>query len=193
MLCYAGLDIALSIGRVSGAPPGELWMSAAMNQLFSIGHSRHTMQQFVALLRQHDIAALADVRSAPYSKWAPQFCKEPLQSAMRSAGIDYFFLGDELGGRPRGVQFYRSDGSVAYDLRALAPDFVRGLDRLIELSSGDVVAMMCAEENPTDCHRCRLVTPALSQRNVAVAHIRADGSVVADDDLPGRKQLKLFE
>jgi uncharacterized protein (DUF488 family) len=68
--------------------------------LFSIGHSSHTLEKFLSLLNHHRIELLIDTRSQPYSKYSPHFIAEPLQAALAPAGIQYIFMGKELGGRP---------------------------------------------------------------------------------------------
>jgi uncharacterized protein (DUF488 family) len=68
-----------------------------MPELFTIGHSTHSWEKFLELLRQHRIEAVADVRSSPYSQFNPQFNRETLQAALRQHGISYVFLGEELG------------------------------------------------------------------------------------------------
>ena len=67
--------------------------------VFTIGHSTHPQERFIALLRQHGITALCDVRSKPYSRMNPQFNREELEEALLAHGIAYRFLGEELGAR----------------------------------------------------------------------------------------------
>ena len=67
--------------------------------IYTIGHSKHPIERFIALLQQHGIDALADVRSTPYSRFNPQFNKEKLQTALAAGGVRYVFLGEELGAR----------------------------------------------------------------------------------------------
>ena len=70
-----------------------------MSELFTIGHSTHSWEKFLELLRQHRIEAVADVRSSPYSQFNPHFNRESLQLALPQQGISYVFLGEELGAR----------------------------------------------------------------------------------------------
>ena len=89
--------------------------------LFTIGHSNHPIAHFLALLQQHAIAALADVRSVPYSRRHPQFSRAPLAQSLAAAGIDYLFLGDELGARldaPVGVRQHGPSASRRVRLHA---------------------------------------------------------------------------
>ena len=67
--------------------------------VFTIGHSTHSQDAFIDLLRAHYVEAIADVRSMPYSRMNPQFNRESLMPALRASGIKYVFLGRELGAR----------------------------------------------------------------------------------------------
>jgi uncharacterized protein (DUF488 family) len=171
--------------------PGE---QVVMTTIHTIGHSHHSIEHFVALLRQHGVATLVDVRSRPYSRWAPQFQKDALSRSLAAVPIAYVFLGQEFGGRPEGAEFYDEHGHVDYERRTQAPDFRAGLDRLVAIARQGSTAIMCAEEDPIRCHRQLLVTPALQRSGVTVEHIRGDGHVQTEDELGGRKpQLRLFE
>ena len=66
--------------------------------IYTVGHSNHTIDHFLLLLRRHGISAIGDVRSIPYSRFAPHFNRRDLSVALRTAGITYVFLGRELGG-----------------------------------------------------------------------------------------------
>src|SRR5207237_7701781 len=95
----------------------------------TICHSKLEFRKFVALLKQHGIQAVADVRSSPYSQYNPQFNREPLQRALCEQGISYVFLGEELGARRSESECY-VDGRADYSLIAQTPGFKRGLDRI---------------------------------------------------------------
>lgn len=164
-----------------------------MMTIFTIGHSRHTADHFVSLLHGHEIARLVDVRSHPASKWAPHFGKVALAQALGGKGIDYVFLGRELGGRPEGADLYREDGSLDHQRRARAPDFMAGIERLLRLARERRTAILCAEEDPARCHRRLLVAPALRRAGHSVVHIRGGGRLEPDDGLaPASPQLGLF-
>src|SRR5215469_13535814 len=92
--------------------------------IFSIGHSNQSIEAFLALLQQHQIQVLVDVRSSPYSKYVPQFNSTPLADAVRQVGVKYMFMGRELGGRPDGNEFYDADGHVLYNRVAEASLFL---------------------------------------------------------------------
>lgn len=173
-------------------------MPAAVGGVFTIGHSTHAWKHFVALLRGADVTAVADVRTSPYSRHSPQFSRDSLRHALRRDGISYVFLGKELGGHPSGQRFY-CDGVPDYERMAQAPEFSAGLDRLIDGAQKYRVALVCAERDPLDCHRCLLVGRALAQRGVRVNHILDDGNIISHGaiedvllQLSGRDAADLF-
>lgn len=153
--------------------------------ILTIGHSTHPWEAFLALLRSANVTAIADVRSAPYSRRAPQFSRDALMAALRAAGIAYVHLGKELGGRPTDRALYR-DGVVDYERVAATADFARGLDRVMAGSRTHRVALMCAEREPLDCHRCLLVSRRLRERGATVGHILADGSIQPHSEIEAR-------
>jgi uncharacterized protein (DUF488 family) len=147
----------------------------------------------VSLLKAHGIQAVTDVRSNPWSRFAPQFNREALEQSLSSYGIDYAFRGAELGGRPEGDAFYDDDGHVRYSKVAATPLFESGIRRLESESRGRRVAMMCSEEDPSDCHRRLLVARVLLERGFDVDHIRGDGRLQSEDELAtAERQQTLF-
>jgi uncharacterized protein (DUF488 family) len=149
-------------------------MSATGNAVFTIGHSTHSAEAFLALLRQHEVGAVADVRSSPYSRFNPQFNREALEPFLKANGIQYVFLGRELGARSDDRSCYL-DGRVQYARLARTTVFQSGLDRVLQGAARYRVALMCAEKEPLECHRTLLVAKALAERGQPVQHIHADG------------------
>jgi uncharacterized protein (DUF488 family) len=160
--------------------------------VFTIGHSNMELSKFLALLEQHGIQAVGDVRSSPYSQRNPQFNREPLAQALCAHGLSYVFLGAELGARRAETECY-VNSRVDYDLIALAPAFQRGLERIIRGGAKMRLALMCAEKDPLNCHRCILIGPQLRNRGVRVVHILADGSLEPNEQTEDRllRLLKL--
>lgn len=152
-------------------------------RIMTVGHSNHDEPTFVALLQQHQVQVLADVRSQPYSKYATHFNADQIKPALAEAGINYVFLGKELGGRPADAEFYDAEGHVRYDLVAASPLFLKGIERLEKGIQNYHVAMMCSEENPLECHRHLLVGRVLAQRGIELVHIRGDGRLQSNDEL----------
>ncbi|MGJ5070815.1 DUF488 domain-containing protein [Bradyrhizobium oligotrophicum] len=153
-----------------------------MNKIWTIGHSNHSYEQFLNLLRQADITAVADVRSSPFSRHQSQFNKDILRRELRLDKIDYAFLGDELGGRPKRDDLY-CEGVADYEKMAKTPDFKQGLERVIKGCAKYRIALLCSEHDPIDCHRCLLVGRALSARGFAINHILFDGKQKTQTDI----------
>lgn len=152
-------------------------------QLFSIGHSTQSLESLIRLLNLHDVQVVADVRTAPFSRFNPQFNRRDLEFGLKEKGLQYVFLGKELGGRPDGDEFFDPDGHVLYGRMAESPEFKAGLNRLLDGARQYRVAMMCSEEDPTDCHRFLLITRVLHTQNVPVVHIRGDATTQRTQDI----------
>jgi uncharacterized protein (DUF488 family) len=151
-----------------------------MSTVYTVGHSAHTYKQFEGLLISNGIDVVVDTRSAPYSRYAPQFDREPLQKNLAGTGVSYLFLGRELGGRPQSSAYYDAEGHVLYGRMKADPVFAAGIERLERGIAGFRVALLCGEENPAHCHRRLLVGRVLAERGHELRHIRADGRVQTD-------------
>lgn len=167
--------------------------SADRPVLFSIGHSNHSEEKFLELLEEHKIGVLVDVRSQPYSRYTPHFNADNLKALVASAGLRYLFMGDQLGGRPEGNEFFDEEGHALYHRMAESPPFLEGIARLERGARDHRVAIMCSEEDPAVCHRYLLVTRVIRGRGVDVWHIRGDGRLEADEAIGSvNKQGSLF-
>ncbi len=144
--------------------------------LYTIGHSVHSIDHFIAILKRNKIDAIADVRSSPYSKFSPQFNRESLKNSLKIEGIQYVFLGEELGARRPEPQCY-DDGKVVFRKVADVPAFRSGVERLQEGASKMRVAIMCAEKDPLICHRTVLVAHFAREEFSDIFHILEDGSI----------------
>ena len=153
--------------------------------VFTIGHSNHPLDGFLALLLQHGVTALADVRSVPRSRRHPHFNRKALAAALETRGIDYVFLGGELGGRPRDPALYEH-GRVSYERILRTEPFQAGIGRVLRGAARHSIALMCAEREPLDCHRTLLVARALDLRGLEILHIHADGRVERHADAMDR-------
>src|SRR5438067_1016033 len=144
--------------------------------VYTIGHSNHPISKLVELLLEHDITAVADVRSHPYSRFSPQFNREGLQAELSTAGITYVFLGRELGARSEDPNCYEN-GKVQYDRLARTAPFREGISRLAD-SAGDYrITLMCAEKDPLTCHRAILICRHLAAKGIGAKHILEDGRI----------------
>lgn len=166
--------------------------------VLTVGHSTHTYEHFLKLLQGAGVTAVADVRTAPYSRYLSQFNREQLQGNLRCEGIAYSYLGKELGGRPDNPSFFQ-DKVADYERMATSDHFRHGLRRVVEGAGKYRLALMCAEHDPVDCHRCLLVGRALAKDGVLVGHILQDGTVSEQAqvesrllDMTGRDDEDLF-
>lgn len=157
-------------------------------EVLTIGHSTLSYERFLTLLNHASVTAVADVRTAPYSRHFPHFNRDTLKNELRQDRIAYVFLGEELGGRPKEKSFF-CDGVADYEKMAATEAFTRGLGRIIEGAQKYRIAMMCSEHDPLDCHRCLLVGRVLHQRGVRVRHILSNNTIINHDAI----EAKLLE
>jgi hypothetical protein len=169
---------------------GSAEQMISRDRFFSIGHSHHTIADLMALLRQAGVTAIADVRSQPFSRRLPHFNRSELEAALRENDLAYAFLGDSLGGRPARPSLYDTDGRVDYERVRQESFFQFGLDVLIEAGETHRIAMLCAEEDPLDCHRGLMIAPALVERGITPQHLRGNGTV---ESTPALEQRLLVE
>ncbi len=174
--------------------------------LFSIGHSNHSTEQLVDLLHSHQIKALVDIRRFPGSRTLPHFNREPLSAELKEEGIDYEWI-EELGGRrPKRKDFsspntgLRNDSFRNYADYMLSKEFVLGMNKLEGIAGAKRTAIMCAESVFWRCHR-RLVSDFVVANGGTVQHIFPNGEAKphtlteeakADDGFvtyPGQKTL----
>jgi len=161
------------------------------NRLYTIGYSPFIVQKFTELLEKYAVTAVVDVRSMPYSRFRPEFNKAVLEQSLSVEGIDYFFLGNILGGRPQDDEMYK-DGRVLFSRVAKSGIFQQGLERLREIIKEHTACLMCAEKDPITCHRTILVCRQLRDE-FALFHILEDGALEDHHDAERRlvKTLKI--
>ncbi len=161
-----------------------------INQIFTVGHSNYPTAKFIDLLRQNGITAVADVRSSPRTRVNPDFCQPLFEQVLSGEGIHYVFLGDELGARSSDESCYEK-GRVRYDRLAKQSMFQDGLDRIEMGAEKYRIALLCAEKEPLECHRCILVSRHLVNRNLEVSHILADGTAETHQETIARLKHSL--
>ena len=152
-----------------------------MSSFFTIGHSNHAIEAWLALLAQHGVEVTVDARSSPYSKYVPQFDKELMQRSLEEAGIRYLFLGAELGGRPANPAYYDAKGHVLYSRLRNDAHFRAAIARLESGMERFRVALVCGEEDPAHCHRRLLIGLVLCEHGHTMLHIRGDGRLESDE------------
>jgi uncharacterized protein (DUF488 family) len=150
---------------------------ATSNCIFTVGHSDHNLEDFIQLLKRHSIEVVVDTRSHPSSRHCPHFNAASMHPALTASGIKYVYMGKELGGRPKAADFYDDRGHVLYWKVAESQLFKTGLQRVKNGAAKYRLALMCAEENPANCHRRLLIGRVLAKEGFQLGHIRASGLV----------------
>lgn len=148
----------------------------ATGRVFTIGHGNHTREALLQRLTHAEVGYVVDVRSSPYSRFQPEFSREPLERFLHENRVRYMFMGDLLGGRPADEGCY-TEGKVDYTKTRTKDFFVRGLTRLRSAhEQGLTICLICSEGQPSQCHRSKLLGVALAGEGIDVAHILPDGS-----------------
>lgn len=147
-------------------------LPTVLNRIYTIGHSTRALEEFVALLREHGVTRLADVRRFPGSRRHPHFSGEVMQRALPEHGVGYLHF-EVLGGRRRPVKTSRNTALESEQFRGYADhmataEFQSAIERLLD--AGVRTAVMCAEAVPSSCHR-NLLSDELVRRDVEVIHI----------------------
>ena len=142
----------------------------------TVGHGDLGYADVERSLLRHGVTMIVDVRSAPYSRHAPDFSKRVIEELTAVAGISYRWMGDRLGGLPTADETPAADGGRDWHQVARTPAFDAALDELATLARGGRVAILCSELNPARCHRGLHLAPELERRGFEIHHIAADGS-----------------
>jgi uncharacterized protein (DUF488 family) len=132
--------------------------------VMTIGHSTHTLEEFIGLLKAHGATCVVDVRTVPRSRHNPQFNKDSLPRSLEEAGFGYVHT-PGLGGLRHAQHDSPNVGWRNVSFRGFAdymqtPEFERSLEELIRLAHQNRTILMCAEAVPWRCHRS-LIADAL--------------------------------
>ena len=144
--------------------------------VWTVGHSTRSIEEFIAVLRAHDIEALIDVRRFPASRRLPFFNAVPLAASLDAAGIAYCSL-PSLGGRRTPARDSPNTGWRHSSFRGYADhmqteEFAEGLFELLMVAGGLNTTVMCAEMLWWRCHR-RLIADQLTVLGEDVLHIQS--------------------
>ncbi len=151
--------------------------------VYTIGYGARDMAAFIQVLQTNGIVYLIDVRSKPYSRYKPDFSKDALERRLQQSGIRYVFMGKTLGGQPDDPDCY-TDGKVDYDKCRQKPFFREGIGRLRRAWEQQLpAAIMCGEGKPENCHRSKLIAPALLAEGIEVAHIDENDQLITQEDV----------
>jgi uncharacterized protein (DUF488 family) len=149
--------------------------------LWTVGHSTRSIDDFLEILREHEITLLADVRRFPGSRRHPQFGQDALAASLQNAGVGYVHF-PELGGRrhPRKDSpntAWRDAAFRGYADHMMTTEFHSGIERLLSIAARDRIAIMCAEAVWWQCHR-----------SLIADFLKASGHLVIHANSPGRSE-----
>lgn len=160
---------------------------ASVRRIFTVGHSTHTLENFLALLQSQVVNCIVDVRSVAASRFNPQFNKHELSGFLKANNVIYMHMPKEFGARHNDPTLLDEEGKVDFRKVVQTKEFSTGIDRLENgLSKGFTIALMCSESEPFDCHRFSMVSFALEKRAIKVDHIMKDKTLVSNTKLEHR-------
>lgn len=155
-----------------------------MPSVFTVGHSNHPLPYFLDQLQTHGITCLVDVRSVAASAYNPQFNGGVLAAALKHAGIAYLHFAREFGARHDDPALLDAEGRVDFGKVQRSAAFRSGVERLkAGVEKGHVVALMCSEADPLECHRFAMVASHLSRNGFDVRHILKDKTLLTNAEL----------
>jgi uncharacterized protein (DUF488 family) len=196
--------------EICGPKGVQLGYGAKLMKLFTIGHSNHSFEKLVRLLEENGVMTLVDVRTAPASRYNPQFNKVSFEQLLPQHNVQYIFAGKYLGGRPSDPSCYKSRTlptigadylhEVDYAEVMKRTWFIKGIERLVQLADEQTTCILCSEEDPAQCHRHHLISKYLLQSHpeVNIQHIRGNGlvfsaaSLLVSVEAPNAEQPTLF-
>ena len=153
--------------------------------IYTIGYGGRPITDFIDLLRRYQVGCLVDTRSLPYSRFRPDFRKKALQEHLERAGIRYWYVGDALGGKKVDPDCI-VDGKIDLERLAEKPAFREAIEAVAEaVRQGQVLALMCAEQRPEECHRSWMLAPQMEARAIEVAHIDETGALKTQQEVRG--------
>jgi Protein of unknown function, DUF488 len=161
--------------------------------IYTVGHSTHLVDYFLELLRTYSITCLIDVRSVAASSYNPQYNKEPFSNYLQNNGITYLHFAEEFGARHTDPDLLDDEGKVDFEKVRKSWLFKNGVERLwLELEKGSVIALMCSEGDPFDCHRFSMISIALEKDGFEVMHILKDKTLKTNAELE-QELLKKYD
>ncbi len=161
----------------------------AENSIRTIGYGNRSIEAFLEVLKKHKTKYLIDVRSVPFSRYKPEYSKPELSKYLENHDIRYVFMGEELGGRPEGSDYYDENDQIVYDLLKESNAYQCGIDRLCRAyEQGQAVTLMCSELKPENCHRSALIGETLVEKRVKVEHIDQDDKLSSHQKVVERRR-----
>ena len=140
--------------------------------IYTVGHSSLNFMQFITLIQANNITHIVDIRSIPYSKYAPWSDKSRLAELLRPFKIKYTYLGHKLGGKA--IQKGQVSHPLSLTQQMVYDEAIRGL---LQLSMLGNLTLLCAEGDPAKCHRQHIIAQTLLDSDAKVLHILKDGTI----------------
>lgn len=147
--------------------------------IYTIGHGIDSYTSFFQKLIRYNINVLVDVRRIPYSSYASDYNKEILKEKTQYYSIQYLYMGDTLGSVGFNPEYVQGK-YICYDMREQETEFQEAIERLHNgIQKGYSIVMLCAEYDPSSCHRHILLAKVLEKKGVDVYHILKDGNAIS--------------
>lgn len=173
-----------------------------MNEIYTIGYTTFPLDEFINILKKNGITCLIDVRSTPKSSYYTDFNKDQLEKNLKGYGILYRNYAVEFGARQDNKDFY-PNGYLDFETFSKSEQFLDGIKKVKmgEEKFNQTFALMCAEKDPFNCHRCILVGRAFRDNGFNVKHIVTNGEITTQEDIdnrlidfyyPNKNQLSIF-
>lgn len=172
------------------------------NTIYTIGYSDFKINDFLNVLKKYSIKCLIDVRSMPNSKYFGEYNKENLKEFLKENNILYRHYPREFGARQNDMKYY-PNGYLDFDLFTKSEAFIEGQEKVIKgMELGYIFALMCAEKDAMDCHRCIMVGRKFYQRGYDVRNIMSNGKYESQKEFeirlveryfPNRNQVSLLD
>lgn len=155
--------------------------------LYTIGYSGFSIEDFIGVLKNNSIGAIVDVRSSPYSSRFELYNITSIKDCLNNKNIFYLFLGDELGARPKDRSLY-TNNVADFTKMAKSNAFIDGCKRIRDGLDKFPICLMCAEKDPATCHRTILITNAFrnSYPEINIFHIHPSSKIEPQEKLDRR-------
>ena len=171
-------------------------------QIYTIGYTGFSIEEFIDVLQRYNINVVIDVRSFAYSERYPDYNKNVLNELLKRNKIYYRNYISEFGARQEDTKFYTSEGYLDFELFAKSKQFLSGVQRIENsVAQGYKIVFLCAEKDPTQCHRTILVSRAFSDKGYPIIHLLPNGNIETqkgieqkwlDKFYPSRSQMDMF-
>ena len=172
-----------------------------MNTIYTVGYTSFSAGEFVRVLREHGVGCVVDVRSVPRSSYYTDFDSAVLKETLKENGILYRNYAREFGARQEDASLY-PNGYLDFEKFSATAAFEEGIGKVgAGYARGYTFALMCAEKDPFNCHRCILVGRKFKELGYSVVHLEKEKTETQEEIeerllehyFPNRNQLSLFD